>query len=105
MDDLFTALADPTRRRFLERLLVDQGQTLSELVEGLDMRRQSASRHLKVLENAGLIVVQWHGRQKRHYLSAGPIIDLQTRWIGQFSNAKTASVVKLKFDKRTGKEK
>lgn len=105
MDDVFTALADPTRRRFLERLLADQGQTLNELVEGLDMRRQSASRHLKILENAGLIVVQWHGRQKRHYLSAAPIIDMQARWIDQFSNTKTASVVKLQFNKKTGKKK
>ena len=105
MDEVFTALADPTRRYFLERLLVDQGQTLNELTEGLEMRRQSASRHLKVLEDAGLIVVQWQGRQKRHYVSAGPIIDMQSRWCDQFSNAKTASVVQLKFDKRTGKKK
>jgi DNA-binding transcriptional ArsR family regulator len=105
MDEIFTALADPTRRRFLERLLVNQGQTLTELVEGLDMRRQSATGHLKILEDAGLIVIQWHGRQKRHYLSAGPITDVQSRWFDQFSNAKTASVVQLKFNKKKDKNK
>ena len=61
MDKVFTALADPTRRRFLDRLFADQGQTLTELADGLEMRRQSATRHLKVLEDAGLVVVQWHG--------------------------------------------
>lgn len=105
MDEIFTALADPTRRRILVRLLGNQGQTLSELVDGLDMRRQSATRHLKVLQDAGLIVIQWHGRHKRHYLSAGPITDVQSRWFGQFSNAKTASVVQLKFDRKRDKNK
>ncbi len=56
MDEIFTALADPTRRQFLDRLLTDQGQTLMELIDGLEMRRQSATRHLRVLEDAGLIV-------------------------------------------------
>jgi len=104
MDKVFTALADPTRRRMLDRLLADQGQTLTQLIDGLGMRRQSATGHLKVLEDAGLVVVQWHGRIKRHFLSAGPITEIQSRWIDKFSTTKIASVVQLKFDKKTGKK-
>lgn len=104
MDKIFTALADPTRRQILDHLLADQGQTLSELIDGLEMRRQSASRHLKVLEDSGLIVVQWHGRQKRHFLNTGPITDMQARWFDKFSRKKTASVVKLKFGNKKGKK-
>ena len=102
MDKIFTALADPTRRKILDRLLVDQGQTLNELINDLAMRRQSATGHLKVLEVAGLIVVQWHGRQKRHFLNSGPIADMQSRWLNKFARKKTASIVRLKFDKQTG---
>ncbi len=104
MNKIFTALADPTRRQFLDRLFTNQGQTLMELIDGLEMRRQSATRHLKVLEDAGLVVVQWHGRQKRHFLNAGPITEMQSRWFDKFSRRKTASVVKLKFGNKKGKK-
>jgi DNA-binding transcriptional ArsR family regulator len=104
VDKVFTAIADSTRRRFLDRLLADQGQTLMELIDGLEMRRQSATRHLKVLEDAGLVVVQWHGRQKRHFLNAEPISDMQLRWFDKFSRKKTASVVKLKFGNKKAKK-
>jgi DNA-binding transcriptional ArsR family regulator len=104
VDKVFTALADPTRRRFLDRLFADQGQTLTELTDGLKMRRQSATRHLKVLEDAGLVVVQWHGRQKRHFLNSEPITDMQLRWFDKFTKKKTASVVKLKFGNRNGEK-
>jgi DNA-binding transcriptional ArsR family regulator len=105
VDKVFTSLADPTRRQILDRLLVAQGQTLLELTEGLHMRRQSATRHLKVLEDAGLIVVQWHGRQKRHYLNVEPITEIKSRWFEKFSKKKTASVVKLNFAHSKGQKR
>lgn len=95
-DAVFNALADATRRRLLDRLFESQGLTLNELVEGLGMRRQSATRHLKVLEDAGLVVVQWHGREKHHFLNAVPIYDIQRRWIGKFAESKTAALAELK---------
>jgi DNA-binding transcriptional ArsR family regulator len=104
VDKVFAAIADSTRRQFLDRLLAEQGQTLTELIAGLEMRRQSATRHLQVLEDAGLVVVQWHGRQKRHFLNAEPIADMQSRWFAKFSRKKTASVVKLKFGNKKGKK-
>lgn len=75
-----------------------------ELIDGLAMRRQSATRHLQVLEDAGLVVVQWHGRQKRHFLNAEPITDMQIRWFDKFLKKKTASVVKLKFGNKKVKK-
>jgi DNA-binding transcriptional ArsR family regulator len=95
-DSVFNALADGTRRRMLDRLFESQGLTLNELVDGLGMRRQSATRHLKVLEAAGLIIVRWQGREKRHFLNAVPIHDIQRRWIGKFAEAKTAALAELK---------
>jgi DNA-binding transcriptional ArsR family regulator len=101
-DAVFSALADATRRRMLDRLIQVQGQTLNELVANLDMRRQSATRHLKVLEEAGLIVVHWHGRQKRHYLNPVPIAEIQRRWIDKFSSAKVMALAELKLDLEQG---
>lgn len=95
-DAVFNALADPTRRQMLDRLFEEQGWTLNELVEGLGMRRQSATRHLKVLEEAGLVVVRWRGREKRHFLNALPIHDIQRRWIGKFAKTKTEALADLK---------
>ena len=96
LDGVFAALADPTRRALLDKLFQTPGQTLSQLVDGLGMRRQSASRHLQLLEDANLVVVQWHGREKRHYLNAVPIAEIQKRWIDKFSREKTAAIVQLK---------
>jgi DNA-binding transcriptional ArsR family regulator len=101
-DAVFNALADATRRRLLDRLIQVQGQTLNELVANLDMRRQSATRHLKVLEEAGLIVVHWHGREKRHYLNPMPIVEIQRRWIDKFSSAKVMALLELKLDLEEG---
>ena len=61
MDAIFKALSDSTRRRLLDRLFERPGQTLTELIEGLDMRRQSAAKHIAILEDAGLISCQWQG--------------------------------------------
>jgi DNA-binding transcriptional ArsR family regulator len=76
MDATFKALADPTRRELLDRLLEKQGQTLTELVDGLGIRRQSVAKHLAVLEAAGLVSCQWHGREKLHYLNPMPIAEI-----------------------------
>ncbi|MDX1516713.1 MAG: helix-turn-helix transcriptional regulator [Woeseiaceae bacterium] len=87
MEKVFKALADATRRRLLDRLLETPGLTLSELVAGLGMTRQSATRHLAVLEDAGLLVTVWRGREKRHYVNPVPITDIGDRWIDKFADA------------------
>ena len=96
MDDVFKALADPTRRLLLDRLYERGGQTLTELTDRLDMRRQSAAKHLAILEGAGLISCRWHGREKRHYLNPLPIEEMGRRWIDKFSGSKAAAILNLK---------
>ena len=75
MDEVFRALADPSRRRLLDSLNARNGQTLRELCAGLDMARQSVSKHLAVLEAANLVTTVRRGREKLHYLNAAPIND------------------------------
>jgi uncharacterized protein YndB with AHSA1/START domain len=84
MDRVFKALADPTRRHLLDRLRERSGQTLGELCAQLQMARQSATQHLRLLEDANLISIVWHGREKLHYLNPVPIHDIQQRWIAGF---------------------
>ncbi len=96
MDDVFKALADPTRRKLLDRLFEKGGQTLTELIDGLDMRRQSAAKHLAILEASGLISCQWQGREKRHYLNPVPIAEIGRRWIDKFSGDRAAAILNLK---------
>lgn len=96
MDAIFKALADPTRRALLDRLFTEQGLTLTELIEGLDMRRQSATKHLAVLEGAGLVSCQWHGREKLHYLNPVPIAEINRRWLDKFSGERTAAILNLR---------
>jgi DNA-binding transcriptional ArsR family regulator len=96
MDAVFKALADPTRRALLDRLLEQQGQTLSELVEGLGMRRQSVAKHLAVLESAGLVNCRWHGREKLHYLNPLPIADIGRRWLDRYSGARAEAILNLR---------
>jgi uncharacterized protein YndB with AHSA1/START domain/DNA-binding transcriptional ArsR family regulator len=83
-DTVFKALADPTRRRLLDVLHERAGLTLGELCDGLEMRRQSVSEHLGLLETAGLVTVVRSGRRKLHYLNPVPIHDIRTRWIWKF---------------------
>src|SRR4051794_37953003 len=83
-DDVFRALADPSRRRLLDSLNGRNGQTLRELCAGLDMARQSVSKHLAVLEAAGLITTVRRGREKLHYLNAAPINEIGERWITRY---------------------
>jgi DNA-binding transcriptional ArsR family regulator len=96
MDAVFKALADPTRRALLDRLLEQQGQTLSELVEGLGMRRQSVAKHLAVLESAGLVNCRWQGREKLHYLNPLPIADIGRRWLDRYSGPRAEAILNLR---------
>ena len=96
MDAVFKALADPTRRALLDRLLERQGQTLTELVDGLGMRRQSVAKHLGILEAAGLVSCQWHGREKLHYLNPVPIAEISRRWLDRFSGRRAAAILDLR---------
>ena len=83
-DSVFKALADAGRRRLLDQLHADNGQTLSALCEHMDMSRQAVTQHLNVLENANLVAVVWHGREKLHYLNAVPLHAVYSRWVQKF---------------------
>ncbi|MGE0215098.1 ArsR/SmtB family transcription factor [Mycolicibacterium sp.] len=96
MDEVFKALADPSRRRLLDSLNVRNGQSLRELCAGLDMARQSVSKHLKVLEDANLISIVWQGREKLHYLNAEPINAIADRWITHYDRARAQTLADLK---------
>lgn len=95
-DAVFAALADRTRRQMLDRLFETPGMTLNDLVSNLTMTRQSASRHLKVLEAAELVAVQWQGREKRHYLNPIPIVEIERRWTAKFAQPRAAALLDLK---------
>ena len=86
MDDVFKALADPTRRLLLDRLREQNGQTLGQLCEHLGMTRQSATQHLDILARANLVVVVRRGRQRLHYLNPAPIHEIEQRWISAFAH-------------------
>ena len=96
MDAVFRALADPSRRRLLDRLQAQNGQTLSELCEQMDMTRQAVTKHLAILETANLIATARMGRAKEHYLNAIPINDIAERWIGKFERGRLAALADLK---------
>jgi DNA-binding transcriptional ArsR family regulator/uncharacterized protein YndB with AHSA1/START domain len=96
IDEVFRALADPSRRRLLDSLNARGGQTLGELCGQLDMARQSASKHLAVLEEANLVTIVWRGREKLHYLNAEPINAIAERWIDQFSRERVRALADLK---------
>jgi uncharacterized protein YndB with AHSA1/START domain/DNA-binding transcriptional ArsR family regulator len=96
MDEVFRALADPSRRQLLDSLNVRGGQTLGELCSGLDMARQSVSKHLAVLEVANLVTTVWRGREKLHYLNAAPISDISDRWINRYDRRRVSALAGLK---------
>jgi uncharacterized protein YndB with AHSA1/START domain len=96
MDEVFRALADPSRRRLLDSLNSRNGQTLGELCGQLAMARQSASKHLAVLEEASLVTTVWRGREKLHYLNAEPINAIAERWIDQYSRERVRALADLK---------
>lgn len=96
MDAVFRALADPNRRRLLDSLNRDNGQTLGELCEGLPMSRQSVSKHLGILEAAGLVVARRQGREKIHDLNAAPINAIADRWISHYDRRRAEALADLK---------
>jgi len=96
MDAAFRALSDPTRRRLLDRLNERSGLSLSELCEDTGMTRQSVSKHLDVLEAAGLVASLRRGREKLHYLNAAPINDIAERWIHHYDRARAEALSDLK---------
>jgi uncharacterized protein YndB with AHSA1/START domain/DNA-binding transcriptional ArsR family regulator len=96
MDEVFRALADASRRRLLDSLNARDGQTLRELCAGLDMARQSVSKHLAVLEAASLVTTVRRGREKLHYLNAAPINAIADRWISQYHRERARALADLK---------
>ena len=96
IDKVFKALADPTRRRLLDLLYSDNGQTLSALCEHLDMTRQAVTQHLQQLEGANLVAVVWQGREKLHYLNPVPLHEIYGRWIEKFERSRLDALRDLK---------
>ncbi len=94
--DVFKALADPSRRQLLDRLNARNGQNLRELSEGLDMARQSVSKHLAILEAANLVTTIRRGREKLHYLNAVPINEIAERWINRYDQDRVRVLSDLK---------
>ena len=96
MDAVFRALADESRRKLLDRLHARNGQTLSEMCEGLDMTRQAVTKHLVILEEANLIATQKRGREKLHFLNPVPINEIAERWIGKYERGRLDALADLK---------
>jgi DNA-binding transcriptional ArsR family regulator len=95
-DRVFKALADPTRRHLLDRLYKRDGRTLSELESELEMTRFGVMKHLRVLEDAGLIVTRREGREKLHFLNVVPIRLVHDRWIDKFTERRVSALTDLK---------
>src|SRR5580692_5669036 len=96
MDDVFKALADPTRRKLLDKLFQEDGQTLSALEKRLPMTRFGVMKHLKLLEEAGLVVTRRQGREKLHFLNAVPIRLIHDRWVSKYTEPWVATLSGLK---------
>jgi DNA-binding transcriptional ArsR family regulator len=98
-DDLvFRALADPSRRHLLDLLFERDGRTLTELDSELDMTRFGVMKHLKVLEEAGLVTTRRHGREKLHFLNPVPIRLVHDRWIDKYTEHKISALAELKSE-------
>jgi len=95
-DRVFKALADPTRRHLLDRLFERDGRTLTELESELDMTRFGVMKHLKVLEEAELVIYRRSGREKLHYLNPVPIRLIHDRWIDKYTERRVAALSDLK---------
>ena len=95
-DRVFKALADPTRRYLLDRLYKRDGRTLSELESELEMTRFGVMKHLRVLEDAGLVVTRRAGREKLHFLNVVPIRLVHDRWIDKFTERRVSALTDLK---------
>jgi len=95
-EQLFKALADPTRRAMLDRLHERNGQTLTELCDGFGMARQSATQHLEILQAANLVTTVRRGREKLHYLNPVPLHEMQERWIDKFERPRLRTLSNIK---------
>jgi DNA-binding transcriptional ArsR family regulator len=98
MDEVFKALADPTRRELLDRLFAEDGQTLTALENQLPMSRFGVMKHLKVLEGAGLVTTRRRGREKLHFLNPVPIRLIHDRWVGKYAQPWASALSELKRD-------
>ena len=98
MDGVFKALADPTRRELLDELFRDDGQTLSALEERLPMTRFGVMKHLRLLEEAGLVVTRRSGREKLHFLNPVPIRLIHDRWIDKYRERRVSALASLKHE-------
>jgi DNA-binding transcriptional ArsR family regulator len=98
MDEVFKALADQTRRQLLDRLFERDGQSLSALEEGLPMSRFGVMKHLKVLEEAGLVTTKRRGREKLHHLNPVPIRLIHDRWVSKYAEPWASALSELKTE-------
>jgi DNA-binding transcriptional ArsR family regulator len=95
---VFKALADPTRRFLLDRLFLRDGRTLTELESGLEMTRFGVMKHLRILEDAALIITRRSGREKLHFLNPVPIRLIHDRWIGKYRQRHVSALAALKTE-------
>ena len=103
-DSVFKALADPTRRFLLDRLFQRDGRTLTELESELAMTRFGVMKHLRALEDAGLVITRRQGREKLHYLNPVPIRLIHDRWIDKYTEPRASALAELKttLEKESG---
>jgi DNA-binding transcriptional ArsR family regulator len=95
---VFKALADPTRRHLLDVLFERDGRTLGELEEGVEMTRFGVMKHLRILEEAGLVVSRRAGREKHHFLNPVPIRELHDRWIDKYTERRVSALLDLRSE-------
>ena len=96
VNDVFRALADPSRRALLDALFKRNGQTLGALCDGMAMTRQAVAKHLALLEDANLVAIVWRGREKLHYLNPVPIHEISERWISKYERGRLSALSDLK---------
>jgi DNA-binding transcriptional ArsR family regulator len=104
MDEVFKALADPSRRKLLDALFKSNGQALGELCKHLDMTRQAVTKHLAILGEANLVATVWRGREKLHYLNPMPLHEIYERWIGKYERHRLQALSDLKKGLEQNKE-
>jgi DNA-binding transcriptional ArsR family regulator len=96
LDAVFKALADPSRRKLLDELHTNNGQTLSQLCTHLEMTRQAVTKHLVLLEEANLVATVWRGREKLHFLNPVPLHEIYERWISKYERDRLQALSDLK---------
>lgn len=96
IDQVFKALANKSRREVTDQLFAREGQTLNELCKNASLSRQAVSKHLQILENAGLIVIHWSGREKQHYLNPMPVHEISERWLKKYARRQMTAIFALK---------